>query len=172
MELEAFAANIEAGHNRHDELKTMLAKRQSGSENSPSDGPPYYIIPFPRNVRFRGRQESLSTLHNVLDPMQTTKVPRSLTVCGIGGVGKTQTALEYVYAHQSEYLAIFWAPADTLLKLNHAFASFAVVLGLQDDERTSNTDVVREFVKRWLSTTGMSVETGLSFHIRKEITRY
>ncbi|KAK0639876.1 hypothetical protein B0T16DRAFT_336836 [Cercophora newfieldiana] len=69
-------------------------------------------------------------MREFLLPAQTHIKPRSLALSGIGGVGKTQTALESVYQSKTEFDIIFWAAADTLLKLNQAFASFGSALGL------------------------------------------
>jgi hypothetical protein len=81
-------------------------------------------------------------------------MPRSLTVCGLGGVGKTQTTLEFVYQYKDMFDVIFWAAADTRLKLDQAYGCFASALGLLTSSTPANTDQVREDVKKWLCNSG------------------
>jgi Cdc6-like AAA superfamily ATPase len=52
------------------------------------------IVPFERNGRFTGRQEQLATLEQEI--FGSNQTPRTALV-GLGGVGKTQVALELVY---------------------------------------------------------------------------
>ncbi len=57
--------------------------------------PPIWNVPHQRNINFTGREQLLSDLHNAL----TSGKPAALTQAlhGLGGVGKTQTAVEYAY---------------------------------------------------------------------------
>ncbi len=38
-------------------------------------------------------------------------------ISGLGGIGKTQMALEYAYRYGAEYDAVLWVRADTALAL-------------------------------------------------------
>ena len=51
---------------------------------------------------------------------------------GLGGIGKTQIAIEYVYRYHSEYTFIFWVRGDTREKMLSDFASLATTLGLKE----------------------------------------
>ena len=68
-------------------------------------------MPFPRNPDFVGRTDDLDRLHAVLQARQPVGIrPAGLT--GMGGIGKTQLAVEYVYRHQADYPGgIFWVNA-------------------------------------------------------------
>jgi WD40 repeat protein len=80
-------------------------------------GPPTaeapFIVPFPRNADFVGRDGDLSRLHASLSGPTSGPVgirPAGLT--GMGGIGKTQLAVEYVHGHRGEYPGgIFWIDA-------------------------------------------------------------
>jgi tetratricopeptide (TPR) repeat protein len=64
-----------------------------------------------RNPNFTGRGELLEELHASLRSKGSTAVlPHALH--GMGGVGKTMLAIEYIYRHQDEYDVIWWIPAQ------------------------------------------------------------
>ena len=72
-----------------------------------------FIVPFPRNADFVGRDGDLSRLHASLSGPASGPVgirPAGLT--GMGGIGKTQLAVEYVHRHRGDYPdGIFWIDA-------------------------------------------------------------
>ncbi|MGH2509883.1 MAG: helix-turn-helix domain-containing protein, partial [Ktedonobacteraceae bacterium] len=55
---------------------------------------PHWLVPFPRNPFFTGRDEILEALHSQLGDQQVVALTQSLALSGLGGVGKTQIALE------------------------------------------------------------------------------
>ncbi len=63
-------------------------------------------LPFPRNPFFTGREDQLAAIHTALTSRGRAALSR------LGGIGKTQTAMEYVYRHQSEYEQVFWLRAE------------------------------------------------------------
>jgi hypothetical protein len=74
--------------------------------------PTTWSIP-PQNMHFIGRTELLVQMATHLG--QNTFMPLVLTAChGLGGVGKTQLALEYVWQHYSNYQGVCWFRADSL----------------------------------------------------------
>lgn len=81
-----------------------------------------------RNKNFTGREELLSQLHANISGQVTAVVPHALH--GLGGVGKTQTAVEYAYRYRSEYEVVWWIPADQPVLVRSSLASLAPLLGL------------------------------------------
>ncbi|MFD8870234.1 FxSxx-COOH system tetratricopeptide repeat protein [Streptomyces sp. NPDC059590] len=83
----------------------------------------------PRNNNFTGRQALLDTLHERLSSEGTAAVlPEALH--GLGGVGKSQIALEYVHQHASDYDAVWWIPAERPEQIRQALVQLADRLGL------------------------------------------
>ncbi len=81
---------------------------------------------------------------------QTKAFSQPQAICGLGGVGKTQVALEYAYRHVQDYQAIFWTRADSRDTLVAGLLEIASILRLPErDERDQG--VVRAAVKAWLS---------------------
>src|SRR4051794_24670811 len=70
-----------------------------------------FLVPFPRNPDFVGRSADLQALHQVLQKREPVGIrPAGLT--GMGGIGKTQLAVEYIYRHRTDYPdGIFWVNA-------------------------------------------------------------
>lgn len=79
--------------------------------SSPSFSTLLWTVPYPRNPFFTGRDEFLFRLHTLL--CHERRVLPSMALCGLGGIEKTQGAIEYAYRYAHEYTAIFWLTADT-----------------------------------------------------------
>jgi hypothetical protein len=73
--------------------------------------PPVSYVPYPRNPNFTGRSEALAQLEKEL----RSGLPAAVTqaISGLGGVGKTQLAIEYAYRHASSYQVIWWIRAES-----------------------------------------------------------
>jgi tetratricopeptide (TPR) repeat protein len=111
-------------------------------------------VPHRRNPNFAGREELLAKLREVL----TSGKPAALTqaIAGLGGVGKTQLALEYVWQHASHYNIVWWVRSEEPATLSADYASLAAELGLPEagasDQRAKVTAVCRVLSRRsdWL----------------------
>ncbi|WP_347627556.1 FxSxx-COOH system tetratricopeptide repeat protein [Actinomadura sp. B10D3] len=82
----------------------------------------------PQNKNFTGRTDLLARLRSGLANQVTAVVPHALH--GLGGVGKTQMAVEYAYRYQSDYDVVWWIPADQPVLVRSSLASLAQPLGL------------------------------------------
>jgi nucleoside phosphorylase len=100
-----------------------LPRRDEPSPPHRVGSPGVWNIPHPRNPHFTGRDDLLDRLHQQLttpqqnNAAQTRRVAltQPLAVKGLGGIGKTQIAVEYVYrAHaQGHYTHTLWVNAAT-----------------------------------------------------------
>ena len=95
-----------------------LATRAAPAAAPAAEGPWY--VPFARNPAFVGRAEDLDRLHAALagathDGGQAAVGIRpagATGVTGMGGMGKTQLAVEYAYRHRADYPGgVFWLNA-------------------------------------------------------------
>ncbi|HEV2345075.1 MAG TPA: FxSxx-COOH system tetratricopeptide repeat protein [Actinocrinis sp.] len=110
-----------------------------------------------RNPNFTGREELLERLHTgLMQSRQTAVLPQALH--GMGGVGKSHIAIEYVHRHSGEYDLIWWVSAEQPGQILDSLTKLAQRLDL-GVEPTANTAVpaVREALstgslpyKRWL----------------------
>jgi tetratricopeptide (TPR) repeat protein len=111
--------------------------------------PRFWNVPYQRNPYFTGREDVLTHLHDLLTRKQIVVAIAQHALCGLGGIGKTQTVLEYVYRYGSEYQAIFWIKADTRENLFADFLSLAQLLVLPERDAQDQA-VVNAAIGRWL----------------------
>src|SRR5258708_14493004 len=112
---------------------------------------PHWQVPFQRNPLFTGREEILETLHTRLHTEQVVARTQSYALHGLGGIGKTQVALEYAYRHALDYSAVFWIGAETIESIRYSLVRIAEVVQLPDRGSQDQQRVVAA-VQRWLAT--------------------
>jgi hypothetical protein len=93
----------------------------------------------PRNVNFTGRTDLLRQLREtLLNPSRSAVlVPRALY--GLGGVGKTQLAIEYAYRYAYDYDLIWWIPAEEPADVRRSLVLLAAELKLPESSDTTQT---------------------------------
>jgi len=112
---------------------------------------PHWSVPWLRNPFFTGRQELLETLKMLLGGPASNGLGRVYALQGMGGVGKTQVALEYAYRHALDYSALFWVNAESNEHLTASFLRIAEVLRLAEREEAEQPRVVA-VVRGWLDS--------------------
>jgi tetratricopeptide (TPR) repeat protein len=110
-----------------------------------------------RNKNFTGREDLLRRLRNRVTAEVTALLPHTLQ--GLGGVGKTQLAIEYAYRYSGEYDVVWWIPSDQDALVRSTLAALAPRLGLTgiapgrvDDTARAVLDALRRGspYDRWL----------------------
>ncbi len=104
-----------------------------------------------RNFRFTGREKLLQRLKAQL--LEGKPVVLTQRIPGLGGVGKTQVALEYAHRNSKRYRAVWWITAEERSSLVSEFASLAQSLGLGEKDEIEQRVVV-DAVRRWLDANG------------------
>ena len=95
-----------------------------------------WTVPFPRNPNFVGRSQELEKLHSLLQSGETVGV-RPAMLSGLGGIGKTQLAVEYAYRYQAAYpQGIFWVNAigDPASDWPRELAGLAEKIGISSEK--------------------------------------
>jgi tetratricopeptide (TPR) repeat protein len=104
----------------------------TGRARYPGSIPPVWNVQ-PRNANFTGRNVVLEHLR---DQLATSSVSVVLPVAlhGLGGVGKTQVALEYAHRFKADYELVWWVDAEQPDQISRSMAELAVQLGLRVSE--------------------------------------
>ena len=109
-----------------------------------------WCLPYRRNPFFTGRDEVLARLHEQLHTGNAAILAQVQAISGLGGIGKTSTAVEYAYRYRQEYQAVLWVHAENHETLTADAVGIAQVLDLPEKDE-QDLRYVREAVKRWLA---------------------
>ncbi len=112
---------------------------------------PIWNVPYRRNPFFTGREATLSELHQLLMTTRTASLTQPQAMSGLGGIGKTQVALEYAYRYGEEYQAVLWVRAESREVLILDFAALAPLLSLPEQHAHDHGQAI-DAVKKWLAS--------------------
>lgn len=127
---------------------------------------PCYSLGHHRSPYFSGRDDVLEQMDEVLLPRHpaatsaavppdegNSGVVRSFSVCGMGGLGKTELAIEYTHTRKANFDAVFWINAASSQKLDLGLREMALKLGLMDQQDALHDDfeAVKGVVDEWLA---------------------
>jgi len=116
----------------------------------------FSLFEIPETEHFVARQEELLEMHKTLSGDGSR---RTVVLHGLGGIGKTQLAVEYAKRHRNDYSATFWFNSKDEDSLKQSFAKIARQILREHSSAsrlsavniTENLDDVVETVKGWLS---------------------
>jgi tetratricopeptide (TPR) repeat protein len=124
-----------------------------GEPRFPGNVPEISNLP-PRNPNFTGRNRLFDELHTKLQPGSPAIVAQAQAVHGMGGVGKTQLALEYAHRRGADYDLVWWVSAGEPLAVPTQLVVLARRLGIPEAADQAETisalqDELRRY-NRWL----------------------
>jgi tetratricopeptide (TPR) repeat protein len=145
-------------------VKNRLTKLERGEESDEEgEGDRFWkneitvkSLPFCRNGYFTGREQTLADIRDIFSkpvmpaPKTVTHFSHPITVIGgLGGVGKTEIALEYCYRNMKNYHTLWWINAEDSFGLASAYKKLGdkkqILTGDEKDD-----DDIREKVRSWL----------------------
>ena len=155
VESEAEAARMRLDRNGYAEvLDLMKSMKESKRAN---ESKPCYHVPYSVNPRFWGRQDALKAVRQALDPTEDNERQRSFALWGMGGVGKTQIALQYASDSRQLFDTILWVSSEKAIRISQSFRDIARHTGLvQSDAETEDATASIMKVKDWLLDTRKS----------------
>jgi tetratricopeptide (TPR) repeat protein/CO dehydrogenase nickel-insertion accessory protein CooC1 len=113
----------------------------------PGTVPPIWNVPA-RNLDFTGRGSTLERLRDKLAGGGVAVVVAQ-ALYGLGGVGKTQVALEYAHRFMADYDLVWWVPAERPEEITAALADLARRLQLKvNDNVAEAAEAAREELRR------------------------
>ncbi|KJZ70118.1 hypothetical protein HIM_10488 [Hirsutella minnesotensis 3608] len=127
--------------NNYQQVASKLVKILSEKSRPLPDGPScqgHWLVPFERNRDFVGRESLLQQLVEKIHPNRDEKYCQRTAVFGLGGVGKTQIALEAAFRiHDADHAcSVFWVPAVDAISFELAYREIGRKLkvdGIEDD---------------------------------------
>ena len=106
-------------------------------------------ISYQYNPFFTGREDLLSRLQKQLQTGQSSALSQPQAMSGLGGIGKTQIAVQYAYQHSDDYQAVLWVRAESHEALTSSFVEIATLLDLPQKDAQDQTVTVKA-IKHWL----------------------
>ncbi|MDQ2713335.1 MAG: FxSxx-COOH system tetratricopeptide repeat protein [Chloroflexota bacterium] len=113
--------------------------------------PASWTIPYRRNAYFTARDEVITSLFQAFH--QEHNVIQVQAICGLGGLGKTHTAVEYAYRYRTHYQAIYWLQADSPTILLSQIVKLAEDLNLGEKYEQDFHSAVAA-IRRWFEASG------------------
>jgi hypothetical protein len=110
-----------------------------------------WMVPYRQNAFFTGREQLLTNLHTRFMKDRATVLTRGQAITGLGGIGKTQIAVEYAYQYREEYRFVLWMGAATQETLIADIAKIANRLQLPERTLQEQEKIVAA-VLHWLAT--------------------
>lgn len=102
-------------------------------------------VPYERNPFFSGREKVLEQLRKNL--LANSKA----AFTGLGGIGKTQVAVEYTYRHRDDYTQVFWTRATSEPDLISGFVEIGRLINLPESFEPDQKEAVYA-TQRWLES--------------------
>jgi tetratricopeptide (TPR) repeat protein len=113
--------------------------------------PGVWNVPRERSPIFTGRARLLELIQE--DLADGPPHPRMAVLTGLGGVGKTQIAVEHAFGRRADYDVVWWIHAQHPEVLAGDYAALAGALGLPERDHPDRQVAVAA-VRRWLEGHG------------------
>lgn len=151
-ELPTVSGKVAAIHDEllpqiHDDMqRLLLAQSNSTSCSRANSAQGLSSIPYARNALFVGRNAQIEDLNSRLD---WRNGHTRTALVGLGGIGKSQVALEYAYRRRERepHLSVFWVHANSASRFEQDYHQIGILAGLSDP-----TQDPKQHIKDWLST--------------------
>jgi tetratricopeptide (TPR) repeat protein len=122
----------------------------------PGSRPPHWNVPHERNPYFTGRDDVLAQISAALQSGSDVAITQPAAITGLGGIGKTSTAVEFCYRNRDRYEIVWWLRAETEGTLQADYADLARELSLPgrvENDIAASIQVVRDWLEmhgHWL----------------------
>ncbi|KAF4440431.1 hypothetical protein F53441_12274 [Fusarium austroafricanum] len=143
--------NNENGLRSDERIQLHLPESTSLAHDSLSQ--PVFQVPFSKNNLFVGRDDVLTRLHRLL----FQEGCRKAALVGLGGIGKTQIALQLAYwvKEERKHYSVFWVPALSRASFEQACMQIIDACGIPTTSDSNALESVRQHLSsksagKWL----------------------
>ncbi|KAK8043706.1 kinesin light chain 3 [Apiospora rasikravindrae] len=120
------------------ELLSIIPPLAPGDLNGPAHSRQKrpFLVPFNRNENFVGREDILSQLLERLPPTAQPDACQRTVIEGLGGIGKTQVAIEAAYRIRQAHAdcSVFWVPTVDMTMFETAYREIGRALEVKGIE--------------------------------------
>lgn len=134
-----------AEHFNNEAIFTLMIASKDINVESTEAGRAIFCVNHHKTPHFIERPELLKKIHDLIEANE--KKPKLITLCGLGGMGKSQIALDFCYQSKDLYQYIFWMEADAETTLQSSFIAVAEELKLPNIANKNPENVVCDVLK-------------------------
>jgi tetratricopeptide (TPR) repeat protein/predicted MPP superfamily phosphohydrolase len=125
---------------------------KTAEQYNPSN-PPFYVPYRQKGAQVIGRQGALKKVHQQLTSGRRTAIGQSAVFQGIGGLGKTQLAVEYVYLYRDTYPnGVIWLTADQDIDAQLVDLAVKARWVAPESEHSVKLEIARHRLRRYSKT--------------------
>ncbi|KAL9569049.1 hypothetical protein ACKAV7_006916 [Fusarium commune] len=135
-----------------DDRNSVDQNRTAGAVDS-SQTQPAFSVPFSKNDLFVGRDDILTELQGLL----FNRGYRKVALVGLGGIGKTQIALQFAYLmkEKKQDYSVFWVPVLSRASFEQACVQIMDACGIATADDNNAVESVRQYLSskragKWL----------------------
>ncbi|KAH8810775.1 kinesin light chain 1 [Xylogone sp. PMI_703] len=133
------------GEGRENAFKRLLEEIDKNSKHHKLSSGAKFTVPFARDPKFVGREDIIQQITD-----QFT-VQELVALYGIGGIGKSQVAIEYCYIWKGHYpqCHVFWIHVSTFGRFEQAYSDIAKIMSIPGIDDPQNDILI--LLQDWLS---------------------
>lgn len=154
---------------------TWVSQNASFDYNGDQSSGACWTVPFGRNKDFIGRELVLDRLLDIIPPDADKDDCQQIAIEGLGGVGKTQVALEAAFRIRDKHkdCHVFWVPAIDISTFENAYREIGRALKIHgiDDTQADVKQLVQVALSRcnhkWLLIIDNADDVDLFFNPNK-----
>lgn len=121
---------VKLGRRKPEDAPGFPGRKITSKPRFPGALPDIWNVPHLRNPNFTEPGQRLTDMHDALRSGKPAALTQALA--GLGGVGKTQLAIEYAYRHAADYAIVWWLRSEQSTTLAAEYAALATALNLPE----------------------------------------
>ncbi|KAH8645449.1 hypothetical protein BX600DRAFT_478139 [Xylariales sp. PMI_506] len=144
----------EGSANARSRLVEAIEKRAGISHDAPNKAKPesHFVVPFGQNEEFVGREDILAELFKRIPPSTQKNNCQRTAIEGLGGIGKTQIALQAAFQVYEQYpdCSVYWVPVVSQITFENAYREIGNALHVpgMEDEKADVKSLVKAALER------------------------